>query len=173
MTLGKLLNVWTPETYCDVFDQLERDHVRYAVVSGVAVVLHGYIRPVADLDLVISHTPDEMRGAIRALNVLGFVPSIPLPLSVLTVLRMFDQSQREVDVFVRYHIPFDELWASSECVCIGNSVVHVASLEHLLRAKRSNGRAHDLLDIEGLLALEVGGCGRNDAAPAMTGEQEE
>jgi hypothetical protein len=38
----------------------------------------------------------------------GFVPSIPLPLSARTVLRMFDAGAREVDVFVRYPVPFDE-----------------------------------------------------------------
>lgn len=143
-----------PEMYVDVFDRLERDHVRYVVVSGVAVVLHGHVRAVADLDFVIDPAPEEARRAMHALTALGFVPSIPLPLSALTVLRMFDYSQREVDVFVRYHIPFDELWASSEQVRVGDGVARVASLEHLLRAKRINGRPHDLLDIEGLLALK-------------------
>ena len=174
MTFRWVLRRVTIETYGDVFDRLERDHVRYVVVSGVAVVLHGYVRPIADLDLVICPTPDETRRAMRALNALGFVPSIPLPLSLLTVLRMFDQSQREVDVFVRYRIPFDELWASSERMCVGNGVApRVASLEHLLRVKRINGRAHDLLDIEGLLALEVGGRGRINSAPVADGSQDE
>lgn len=163
----------TTESYGDVLDRFERDHVRYVVVSGVAVVLHGYVRPIADLDLVIDPAPDETRRAMRALSALGFVPSIPLPLSLLTVLRMFDQSEREVDVFVRYHIPFDELWTSSERVPVGNSVAHVMSLEHLLRAKRVTGRAHDLLDLEELFALEVDGRGRSGAAPVATGEQDE
>jgi hypothetical protein len=50
------VNSTTPEAYCDLFDRLERNHVRYVVVGGIAVVLHGYERPVADLDLVISPT---------------------------------------------------------------------------------------------------------------------
>ncbi len=147
----------TPASYGDVFDRLERDHVRYVVVSGMAVVLHGYIRPVADLDIVIDAASHEAHKAMHALTLTGFVPSIPLPLSVLTVLRMFDSTQREVDVFVRYCIPFDELWASSECVRVGASTARVMSLEHLLRAKRIHGRPHDLLDIEGLLALKAPG----------------
>ena len=148
------MNLTTPEIYCDVFDQLERYKVRYVVVGGVAVVLHGHVRPIADLDIVIDPAPDETDRALSTLMRGGFVPSIPLPLSVLTVMRMFDQSQREVDVFVRYHIPFKDLWTDSKCVTVGDSVARVASLEHLLRAKRFNGRPHDLLDIEGLLALE-------------------
>jgi hypothetical protein len=143
----------TPETYSDVFGRLERDGVRYAVISGVAVVLHGHVRPVADLDVVIDPAPGEAERALRALAGCGFVPSIPLPLSMLTVLRMFDRSQREVDVFVRYHIPFDLLWANSRHMRVGDGVARVVSLDHLLQAKRINGRPHDLSDIAGLLAL--------------------
>jgi hypothetical protein len=150
----------TPATYSDVFDRLERDCVRYAVISGVAVVLHGHVRPVADLDLVIDPAPDEAERALRALAGRGFVPSIPLPLSMLTVLRMFDHSEREVDVFVRYHIPFDQLWANSQHVRVGGGVARIVSLEHLLRAKRINGRPHDLSDISGLLALKGRGHDR-------------
>jgi hypothetical protein len=87
------------------------------------------------------------------LTSLGFVPSVPLPLSMLTVLRMFDHLAREVDVFVRYHIPFEELWADSELMRVGENQVRVESLEHLLRAKRITARPHDLEDIEDLLKL--------------------
>ena len=167
------MNPTTPVTYGDIFDGLERDNVRYVVVSGIAVVLHGYIRPVADLDIVVDAAPHEARRAMHVLTLAGFVPSIPLPLSALTVLRMFDPAQREIDVFVRYCIPFDELWASSERVRVGASIARVASLEHLLRAKRFNGRPHDLLDIAGLLALEVPGRNRITDAPVDAGERDE
>jgi hypothetical protein len=149
------VNSATPEIYCDVFDRLERERVRYAVISGVAVVLHGHVRPIFDLDIVIDLAPDEASRAMRVLASSGFVPSLPIPLSMVSVMRMFDRSQREVDVFVRYHIPFDELWTNSQHLRVSDSsVARVISLEHLLRTKRVNGRPHDLLDIEGLLALK-------------------
>ena len=87
----------------------------------------------------------------------GFMPSLPLPMSAVTVMRMFDASQREVDVFVRYAVPFEELWGSSKTVQVDDSVVRVMSLEHLLRVKQISARPHDLLDIDGLLALERDG----------------
>jgi hypothetical protein len=147
----------SPEAYGDVFDRLERDGVRYVVLSGVAVVLHGHARPVADLDIAVSPVPAESARALHALSCVGFVPSLPLPLGLLTVLRMFDPAGREVDVFARYHIPFDEMWAESERRGVGGGGARVVSLGHLLRAKRVNGRPHDLLDIAGLLALKAGG----------------
>jgi hypothetical protein len=159
-----MLNFSTPELFCDVFDRLERDGVRYVVTSGVAVALRGHARPIVDLDIVIDPAPEEADSALRALARCGFVPSLPLPLSMLSVLRMFDASRREVDLFVRYHVPFADLWAGSERVRVGESVARVVSLDHLLRIKRINGRPHDLLDIAGLLALgERGGAGEERA----------
>jgi hypothetical protein len=149
----------TPETFRDVFDRLEGDAVRYVVVSGAAVVLRGHARPIADLDIVVDPAPEQSARAMRALTGVGFVPSIPLPLSLLSVLRMFDPARREVDVFVRYHVPFGELWDGSELLTVGGGVARVASLAHLLRVKRLVGRRHDLLDVEVLLALAAGVTG--------------
>ena len=84
-----------------VCSRLETAGVRYIAVSGTAVVLHGFVRPSADLDVVISRGPDEVARAMDALMRAGFMPSLPLPMSAVTVMRMFDSSQREVDVFVR------------------------------------------------------------------------
>ena len=147
------MNSVTPATFSDVLELLERSNVPYVVISGVAVVLHGYVRPLADLDIVISAQPGEPERAQHALMLAGFVPSIPVPLAMLRVLRMFDQSQREVDVFVRYQVPFDELWADSETMTVGAGRARVASLEHLVRVKRMTGRPHDLEDIEALTLL--------------------
>jgi hypothetical protein len=149
------MTVNTPSDYADVFDALERNSVPYVVVSGVAVVLHGHVRPVFDLDIVSGSTPEEQDLALQTLMQAGFVPSIPVPLNFLTVLRMFDREEREIDVFVRYQIPFDELWISSEKIRFGDHVARVVSFEHLVRAKRITGRPHDLMDVEGLLALKL------------------
>jgi hypothetical protein len=145
----------TPLSYGDVFDRLEEDNIRYVVVSGVAVALHGHARPVIDLDLVRDAAPAAAaQRAMATLATAGFVPSVPLPLSMLTVLRMFDRSQREVDVFVRYHIPFEELWTGSKHMRAGDHSVRVISFAHLIRVKRHIGRPHDLEDVKALLALQ-------------------
>lgn len=79
-----IVNSASPEIYCDVFDRLGREDVRHLVLGGVAVVLHGHVRPVADLDTATDHAPDEANRASRALACAGFMPSIPLPPSVLS-----------------------------------------------------------------------------------------
>jgi hypothetical protein len=143
----------SPLVFADVFARLESAQVSYVVVSGVAVVLHGYNRPVFDLDIVINPISDNANHSLQVLMMAGFVPTIPVPLYLLTVLRMFDQHEREIDVFMRYHIPFEELRSQAVSKPVGHVVASVASLDHLLRAKRITSRPHDLMDIEGLMAL--------------------
>ena len=140
--------------YGDVFERLEAEGVRYVAVGGVAVVLHGHERPVNDLDIVVDPAPAEARRAQAALMSLGFVPTLPLPLEMLTVLTMLDGAGRTVDVFARYHVPFGELWSASERVRAGEGLVRVCSIEHLIRVKRLVTRPDDPKDIEALLAIE-------------------
>lgn len=147
-------NGLTPEDYEDVFVQLEFAQVRYVVIGGVAVVLHGHARPIADLDIAIDPAPDQARRVFNTLSASGFVPSIPLPLSAINIMRMYDRLTREIDVFVRYHIPFAELWSGSELMKVCDRPVRVSSLEHLIREKRFNDQQpSNLPDIEGLLAI--------------------
>jgi hypothetical protein len=147
------VNWSTPEDYADVFEHLQRAEVQYVVVSGVAVVLHGHLRSIADLDIVVSPQPEQANRAMQALLLAGFAPSIPLPLSLVSVMRMFDSEEREVDVFVKYYVPFNELWEASEQVRVGEQLARVISLSHLIRVKQTLGRPHDLQDVEHLLAL--------------------
>ena len=63
-----------------VLASLERAEVRYLVVGGVAVVLHGYLRTTIDLDIVLQWEQANVERALEALGGLGFQPQIPVPL---------------------------------------------------------------------------------------------
>lgn len=140
--------------YGDVFERLEAARVRYVVVGGMAVALHGHARPTRDLDIVVGRAREESRRATAALLSLGFVPTLPLPLELLTVLRFTDAARREVDIFARFRLTFAELWSDSERVTDASGhPVRVCSLEHLIRMKLLDGRPTDLLDVEALRAV--------------------
>jgi hypothetical protein len=61
-----------------IFAALSAGKVRYLVVGGVAVVLHGHPCFTADLDLVVALDPDNARAAIAALATLGYRPRAPV-----------------------------------------------------------------------------------------------
>lgn len=145
----------TPEDYCDVFEELKRASAPYVVVGGVAVVLHGHHRSVPDLDIVVSSNAHEANLTMQVLLMRGFVPSVPLPLSMVTVLRLFDASSREVDLVVRTLIPFDQLWPDSIEIPVGNTLARVASLPNVIRLKQMRSRDYDLEDIDRLGQLAI------------------
>jgi len=150
--------------------------VRYLVVGGVAVVLHGHLRTTADLDLVVQLDSANVLRAVRALASLGYRPRAPVPAEQLADasaraswirekgLAVFSLwSSRfpglEVDLFVSEPFNFDEAYARALSVLLDNVTVTVVSLEDLLTLKQQAARPIDLADVEALegLAEEDGG----------------
>jgi len=46
---------------------LNRERVRYLLIGGWAVILHGYVRTTKDVDLLVDTTPDNVLALKRAL----------------------------------------------------------------------------------------------------------
>ncbi|MEB2314164.1 MAG: hypothetical protein OZ921_19875 [Sorangiineae bacterium] len=148
---------------------LARRQVRYVIVGGVAVVLQGYARLTADLDLVVDLEPAQALSAVEALLALGLRPRAPVDArgfaapavrrswiedKGMRVFSFWDPTDplREVDLFVEHPIPFEDLFARADELSLGGTTVRVASIDDLIALKRLADRAEDRLDIE---ALEV------------------
>src|SRR3990170_2554577 len=88
-----------------VLAPLEQAGVRYLVVGGVAVVLHGYLRTTLDLDLVLQLERDNLELALKALASLGFQPQAPVPLSAFADPQIRESWLREknMTVFSLWH----------------------------------------------------------------------
>lgn len=153
-----------------LFKTLNDARVRYVVVGGLAVVLHGYARLTVDVDLVLDLEEGPARNAIQALVGLGMRPRIPVnpadfaDRSVreawirdrgMQVFSLYDPSNpmRVVDLFVNHPIPFEELWSRSDQFELSQTTVRVASIPDLIQLKRLAGRPQDLADIEQLDAI--------------------
>jgi hypothetical protein len=159
-----------------VLEALERGGVRYLVVGGVAVVLHGHLRTTADLDLVVSLEAGNARRAVAALASLGFTPRAPVPAEQfadaavrqgwieekgLTVFTLWSERQPglEVDLFVSEPFDFEAAWSRRVTVQLDSTRATVAGLDDLLALKRSAGRPQDLADVAALELLRGAGGG--------------
>lgn len=164
--------------YDDVYAAFEAAGVRYVVVGGMAVVMSGHVRATVDLDVVVDLDPAAARQAIQALEGLGLQPRVPVSAADfgdpaireswirdkhMQVLSFYDPQQlaREVDVFVTYPLDFEALVARAVPTAVGNRLVPVASVEHLIEMKRIAGRPRDLDDIEALQRLQPRGVDRD------------
>jgi Nucleotidyltransferase of unknown function (DUF6036) len=150
-----------------VIAALEDVGIRYVVVGGLAVVLHGHARLTADLDIAIDLEPAAASQAVRALTGLGLRPRAPVDIGDLAdasararwvsekgmqVLSLWDPDEpmRAVDVFVENPIDFEEMWGRSEMVPLELIPVRIASIPDLIRMKVAAGRPHDLEDVAAL-----------------------
>lgn len=148
-----------------VFDALNEAGVRFVVVGGVAVVLHGHIRYTRDLDLVIDLEPTAALRAMKALSAQGFVPKVPVEPEAfadaaqraawieernMMVFSLWDVANplRNIDLFVRSPRPFEELYRRSKLMPIGYSTVRVVAIDDLISLKLEAGRPQDLVDVE-------------------------
>jgi predicted nucleotidyltransferase len=142
--------------------------VRFVVVGGVAVVLHGHPRLTADLDLVIDLEVGPAGRAMQVLTELGLVPRLPVPASAFADpatrdrwvaernLMVFTLTEPggmlEVDLFAQSPLPFEALWSQAVTVPVGKTEVRIAALDDLIAMKRKSGRPQDLADITALEA---------------------
>jgi len=151
----------------DLLAYLEGAGVRFVVVGGVAVVIHGHARLTADVDLVIDLAPENVRLAIDALTSRGFRPTLPVNATDfadeatrrqwvearnLQVFSLVDPANPfiGVDLFAREPIPFHELWSHAEIIDLNGHPIRIASLDDLIRMKQTAGRPQDIADIEEL-----------------------
>ncbi len=52
-----------------------------------------------------------------------------------------------VDLFAREPMPFEDLWSRVDTVTLAGHSIRVASIEDLIRMKRTAGRPQDAIDI--------------------------
>lgn len=159
----------------EIFAALADANVRYVVVGGFAVILHGHLRATRDLDLVIGLEPANCARALDALARIGLQPRLPVTMQnfadpekrrdwaenrnmMVFPLWQPENALRSVDVFVREPFDFDELWNESITKDLDGTPIRVASIRHLIAMKQMAARARDLDDIAALreIAAETG-----------------
>ena len=160
-----------PVDFLGLFVALNQGNVRYVLVGGLAVVLHGVDRITADVDLAIDLTPASVSEFIMVLAHMGFRPMLPVDPKQfadpevrkawsrerrMQVFSFWDPSHQHpsVDVFVDDVLPFDELWRDSRLITLENTTLRIASIDHLIRLKTIAGRPQDLADIARLREVQ-------------------
>jgi predicted nucleotidyltransferase len=153
--------------YERVLTALSNAGVRFVVVGGVAVVLHGYLRMTQDVDLVLDLERQNVLNALDVLTGLGLRPLVPVDVHDFAdpekrqdwienrnmkvfAVRDWKDPFLSVDLFVREPVPYADLEARAKPMNVAGKNVLVAAIEDLVSMKREAGRPVDLLDIEKL-----------------------
>ena len=136
------------------FIQLLNDHeVRYLVIGGYAVALHGHPRYTKDLDIWVEMEPSNARRLTDALTAFGFGSVGLNPEDFLTpdqVIQLGYPPNRIDLVTTPDGVDFVTCYQSKIEVEIDNIKIDFIDLENLKINKKASGRLQDLADLEKL-----------------------
>jgi hypothetical protein len=148
-----------------VCSKLDQSGVRYALVGGYAVALHGAIRGTFDVDLVIDWNRNSLKKTEQALRALGLESRLPVTAEDVFLFRdeyitnrnlvawnFFNPNNtlEQVDIVITY----DLKGRKRRRLDTGGGPVHILNKQDLIEMKCLSGRPQDLEDVSALERLE-------------------
>jgi predicted nucleotidyltransferase len=137
----------------EFFESLNDNNVRYLVVGGYAVAVHGHPRYTRDIDIWLELTQENAAKVVKALEQFGF-GSLGLKeadfLEPTQVIQLGYPPNR-IDLLTSIKgVYFEDCYQSKVEITISDVKVNFIDLENLKKNKQATGRHQDLADFENL-----------------------
>ncbi len=136
------------------FLQLLNDHeVKYLLVGGYAVALHGYVRYTGDMDIWVLTTPENAGKVVQTLKDFGAPQAEQFYDVLLREKRVIGMGLPPYKIEVVTSIDgvtFEACYANRLEVEIEGTLVPYLSLKDLRQNKKASGRYKDLNDLQHL-----------------------
>ena len=130
-----------------------KNKVKYLLIGGYAVSIHGFVRATNDIDLVISKDLENANNVMKALTEFGFGSagiSAELFTQNKSVVRMGVEPLK-IEILNYLEGPgFAAAYERRKIINVEEIIIDVIGLEDLYANKAAVGRAQDLADIEKL-----------------------
>jgi hypothetical protein len=132
---------------------LNKNKIKYLVVGGYAVAIHGYPRYTKDLDIWIDISPDNIQQLLKTITEFGF-GSLNLEFNDFAepgyVIQLGYPPCR-IDLLTSLEgVSFKECYSQKNTLTIDGVSVDFIDLPHLRINKKSTGRSQDQADLENL-----------------------
>jgi len=149
--MGNIFN----DDFRDFIRVFNVNKVRYILVGGYSVILHGYSRTTGDMDIWVDKTLDNYQRIKRAFLEFG------MPVFDMTEDRFLNDSNLDVftygkppssiDIMVEVKgMDFDECYKNSVFFEEDGLQIRTIHFNNLINAKKASGRAKDMDDLENL-----------------------
>lgn len=138
--------------------------IRYAIVGGHAVALHGAVRGTVDVDIAVAWNLKTLRTTEQALQDIGLVSRLPVSASDVYEFRDEyvqkrnliawnfynpDDLTEQVDIVITYDLKGRKVKAIETT----GGIVHILNRQNLIDMKQASGRPQDLEDVKALRKL--------------------
>ena len=148
-----MAQIQLPEDFKELLNLLNANRVKYLLVGGYAVGIHGYVRATGDIDIWINKSEENSLKICQALKQFGFDISKEERKRLLNddqILRMGITPLRAKIMTSISGVDFADCWPSKLIVKIDGIEIPVLALDDLLTNKKASGRHKDLADIDEL-----------------------
>ena len=159
------------ESYEPVLRAFAEHQIRYLIVGGIAVNLHGYPRFTNDLDILLTLDQENLKKMATLMDRMGYQQRLPISIQELSdesKARTFirekgltaysfihvTQPQFNVDVLVAESMDFEKFSVHTMHAELWGIDVPVVSTDDLITMKKHSGREKDVQDVVALLELK-------------------
>jgi hypothetical protein len=157
--------------YLDLFRALDREQVRYLLVGGLALNIHGVERATMDVDLMLALDAGNLGAFKRAAQALQLTPLQPVALDDLAdpakretwvkqkhmitfALRPPEAMAPTVDILLAPPLDFADAWKHRIEKDLGGVRLSLAAVDDLIAMKTGTGRQSDASDVAALQRLK-------------------
>jgi hypothetical protein len=149
--MGNIFN----EDFRDFIICLNDCDVKYILVGGYSVILHGYSRTTGDMDIWVERTPENYKCIKIAFLQFGMPMFDMTETAFLTNNEMdvftFGKAPSSIDIMVTVKgLNFDECFKNAVFFEEDGLQVRTIDIGNLISAKKAAGRYKDLNDLENL-----------------------
>ncbi len=143
------------EDFRDFLNALNKAEVRYILVGGYSVVLHGYSRTTGDMDIWMERTSENYERICKAFQIFG------MPLFDMTESNFLSHPSWDVftfgtppvaiDIMVKIEgLNFEDIFQKAIYFEDDDLKIRTINRNDLIAAKKIAGRAKDINDLENL-----------------------
>jgi hypothetical protein len=143
------------EEHLEILAYLIKHKVRFLLIGGYAVIIHGYRRTTGDMDLWLEPNNENKVLFINALSDLGFddesINYIKLLDFTEPQVLMFGEQPQRIDFLTKVNqVTFDDAYNNKAQTEFEGLILPVINLHDLVLTKFNTGRAKDAADIDEL-----------------------
>lgn len=140
-----------PDDFKEFIDFLNANSVKYLLVGGWAVGIHGYPRATKDIDFLIAVDNSNLQKLKKAFYQFG-APTIDMShFKVPGNFFRMGRSPVQIDIITdAAGIDFKDCYERRKKIIVDGTGITVLSRDDLIKNKRATGRTQDLADAESL-----------------------
>lgn len=156
--------------YEEILRAFQKQKVKYVLVGGFAVNLHGFMRSTADMDILVEMSDGNLKKVVGILKKQGYRVKQPVdPMGIADAKTRYDwihnkhmqafnfykeDELKEVDIIIKSPVSFEEAREGMAMVKAGGVTACIISIDNLIKMKQGARRGVDELDIKKLREIK-------------------